>query len=65
MTKVRNASAGLLAAQVSDLIERQARMWDTIREMDGPPLALVTSSMERLTRLIEKAEPILASRSAV
>ena len=27
--------------------------------MDEPPLPLVTSSMERLTRLIEKAEPIL------
>jgi predicted PurR-regulated permease PerM len=47
------------AAQVSDLKERQARVWDTIRAMDEPPLPLVTSSMERLTRLIEKAEPIL------
>jgi hypothetical protein len=27
--------------------------------MDEPPLALVTSSMERLTLLIEKAEPVL------
>jgi predicted PurR-regulated permease PerM len=47
------------AAQVSDLKERQARVWDTIRAMDEPPLPLVTSSMERLTHLIEKAEPIL------
>jgi len=47
------------AAQVSDLKERQARVWDTIKEMDEPPLALVISSMERLTHLIEKAEPIL------
>ena len=47
------------AAQVSDLKERQARVWDTIRAMDEPPLGLVTSSMERLTHLIEKAEPIL------
>ena len=47
------------AAQVSDLKERQARVWDTIKAMDEPPLPLVTSSMERLTRLIEKAEPIL------
>jgi predicted PurR-regulated permease PerM len=54
----RRAVSGA-AAQVSDLIERQARMWDTIREMDGPPPAVVTSSMERLARLIEKAEPIL------
>ncbi len=54
----RRAVSGA-AAQVSDLIERQARIWDTIKAMDGPPLALVTSSMERLARLIEKAEPIL------
>jgi predicted PurR-regulated permease PerM len=47
------------ADQVSDLKERQARVWDSIRAMDEPPLALVTSSMERLTQLIEKAEPIL------
>ncbi len=47
------------AAQVSDLKERQERVWVNIREMDGPPLPLVTSSMERLTQLIEKAEPIL------
>jgi putative permease len=47
------------AAQVSDLKERQAHLWDTIKEMDEPPPALVTSSMERLTLLIEKAEPIL------
>ncbi len=54
----RRAVSGA-AAQVSDLKERQARVWDTIKAMDEPPLALVTSSMERLTHLIEKAEPIL------
>ena len=47
------------AAQVSDLKERQALVWETIKAMDEPPLPLVTSSMERLTHLIEKAEPIL------
>ncbi len=47
------------AAQVSDLKERQARVWATIEAMDEPPLPLVTSSMERLTQLIVKAEPIL------
>jgi putative permease len=47
------------ATQISDLKERQARVWDTIREMDGPPLPLVTSSMEQLAQLIDKAEPIL------
>jgi len=54
----RRAVSGA-AAQISDLKERQARIWDTIKAMDEPPLALVTSSMERLTQLIEKAEPIL------
>jgi len=47
------------AAQISDLKARQARVWDTIRVMDEPPLPFVTSSLERLTDLIEKAEPVL------
>jgi len=47
------------AAQVSDLKERQERVWATIRAMEEPPLPLVTSSMQRLTRLIGKAEPVL------
>ncbi len=52
-------------AQVSDLRERQEHVWATIRAMDEPPLPLVTSSVERLTRLMVKAEPILqAARPA-
>ncbi len=51
------------AAQVSDLKERQALVWAAIKVLDEPPLPLVTSSMERLTQLIEKAEPVLAERS--
>jgi hypothetical protein len=47
------------AAQISDLKERQARVWATVREMEEPALPLVTSSMERLSKLIEEAEPIL------
>jgi putative permease len=47
------------ATQVSDLKERQARVWDTIKVMKEPPPPLVTSSMERLTQLFAKAEPIL------
>jgi putative permease len=54
----RRAVSGA-AAQISDLKERQALVWAAIKEMDGPPLPLVTSSMERLTHLMEKAEPIL------
>jgi putative permease len=58
---VRNRLASGAAAQVSDLKERQARLRDAIGEMDELSPALVTSSMERLTHLIEKAEPILGA----
>jgi hypothetical protein len=54
----RRAALGA-AAQVSDLRTRQAHVRDAIRTMDGPPPPLLTSSMERLTRLIERAEPVL------
>lgn len=54
----RRMAAGA-AAQISDLKERQAGVLATIREMQEPPPALVTSSMQRLTDLIEQAEPIL------
>ena len=47
------------AAHVSDLKERQARLRVTIEEMDELPPPLVMSSMERLTDLLERAEPIL------
>ncbi len=47
------------ATQISDLKERQALVWAAIKAMDEPHLPLVTSSMERLTHLMEKAEPIL------
>jgi len=56
---VSNRAVSGAAVNVSDLKERQARVWDTVGAMDEPPPALVTSSMERLTYLIEKAEPIL------
>ncbi len=55
---IRGAVSGA-AAQVSDLKERQEHVWAIIRAMDETPQPLVTSSMERLTHLIEKAEPIL------
>jgi predicted PurR-regulated permease PerM len=44
---------------ISDLRERQAKLQAAIDEMEGPPPPLVVSSMERLTDLLEKAEPIL------
>lgn len=58
---VSNRLASGAAAQISDLKERQERLLASISEMDGPALPLVTSSMERLTQLIAKAEPILQS----
>jgi len=58
---VSHRTATGAAAQVSDLKERQERLLASISEMDGPALPLVTSSMERLTQLIAKAEPMLQS----
>lgn len=49
------------AAQVSDLKERQAHVWAAIQAMDEPPSPLVTSSMERLAQLMDKAEPTLST----
>ncbi len=54
----RRAVSGA-ATQISDLKERQALVGAAIEAMDEPRLPLVTSSMERLTQLLEKAEPIL------
>jgi putative permease len=56
---VKHRAVSGAAAQISDLKERQALVWAAINAMDEPRLPLVTSSMERLTLLIEKAEPIL------
>jgi putative permease len=56
---VSHRQASGAAAQVSDLKERQERLWAVIGAMDEPPPALVASSMERLAELIAKAEPIL------
>lgn len=56
---VTNRFAPGAAAQVSDLKARQAHLWDYIAEMDELPPPLVATSMERLTDLLEKAEPIL------
>jgi predicted PurR-regulated permease PerM len=55
----RNRLASGAAAQISDLKERQTRLWAAIKEMDEEPPPLVISSMQRLTNLLEKAEPIL------
>jgi len=56
---VSRPSVSGAAERVLDLKERQERLSETIRAMDEPPVPLITSSMERLTNLIKKAEPIL------
>lgn len=56
---VRDRLVSGAASQVSDLKERQARLSAVIQEMDELPPPLVVSGMERLTDLMEKAEPIL------
>jgi len=48
-----------IVVHISDLRERLAQLQDSIEQMEGPPSPLVISSMERLTDLLEKAEPIL------
>jgi putative permease len=47
------------AAQISDLKDRLARIRETVEALDDPPIPLIISSMEQLSNLIEKAEPIL------
>jgi hypothetical protein len=47
------------AGQISDLKERQIKMREVVEGMENPP-PLVTSSLERLTRLLEQAESTLA-----
>jgi putative permease len=47
------------ANQISELKARQANIWEDVRAMNEPPLALVTNSMERLNQLLQKAEPVL------
>jgi putative permease len=44
---------------ISDLRERQAKLQAAIDQLEGETPPLVISSMERLTGLLDKAEPIL------
>jgi putative permease len=60
----RRAVSGA-ADQISDLKERQVVVSAAINAMDEPSLPLVTSSMARLTQLIEKAEPILQNPEGI
>lgn len=55
---VSHRTAAGNATHLSDLQERLSRVQAAIEAMDEPP-PLVTSSVERLTQLLEQAEPIL------
>ena len=56
-----NRLASGASVKVSDLKERQEHLRAVISEMDELPPPLVVSSMERLTHLLEKAEPVLVA----
>jgi putative permease len=47
------------AAQISDLKNRFVRIQETVKALGDPPIPLIVSSMEQLSDLVEKAEPIL------
>jgi hypothetical protein len=55
---VSHQAASEASSKVSDLKERQAKLWTAIETLDEAP-PLITSSMARLAILIENAEPIL------
>ena len=46
-------------AQVAEMRERYEQLQESIATMEGTPPPLIASSMERLTDLLEKAEPVL------
>lgn len=56
---VSDRLAPAASGRVSDLNERHAKLRIAINEMDGRPPKLVVSSLERLTVLLAKAEPVL------
>jgi predicted PurR-regulated permease PerM len=45
--------------RLSDIREQQAQLEQSIKQIEGTPPPLVTSSMERLSELLEKSEPLL------
>jgi predicted PurR-regulated permease PerM len=55
---VRHRSVSSPAERISDLKERQAQLWIAVQAMEDPP-PLVTSSLTRLTNLLDQAEPVL------
>lgn len=47
------------AKLLSDLKERMVHLRATVNEMEEPHLPLITSSIERITELLDEAEPVL------
>ncbi|MBN1923064.1 MAG: AI-2E family transporter [Anaerolineae bacterium] len=61
---VSRRAATEAVTRISDLEERLARVQATVEALDEPP-PLITSSMARLTQLLEKAAPILHIEDAL
>jgi predicted PurR-regulated permease PerM len=53
------------ANSISELKNRKDQIWSDIQAMEGPPLPLLSSSLERLSTLIEKAEPLLSTITTI
>ena len=47
------------ATALSELKERMAQLREMVNEMEEPRMPLITSSVERITKLIDEAEPVL------
>jgi len=56
---VSHRRAAGAAAELSDLKERLVHVRETVSVMDGPHLQMVKSNLERITSLIDAAEPVL------
>lgn len=56
---VSHRRAAGAAAELSDLKERLVHVRETVSDIDGPHLQMVKSSLERITNLIDEAEPVL------
>jgi predicted PurR-regulated permease PerM len=58
---IRRSTKTSPVSLLSDLKVRLANLSATVNEMEEPRLPLITSSLERITNLLEEAEPVLKS----
>jgi predicted PurR-regulated permease PerM len=56
---IRRRTKTIPANLLSDLQERMAHLRETVNEMEEPRLPLITNSVERITNLLNDAEPVL------